>query len=1417
MADSDVDAFERWAPGGVYFNDVARSLYGNNFTTNPDYPLLGDSLAGNNFLDLTEQFACQAPGGTGQYSLEETADFLYETGVLPTSYDPALLLTGFSSLPLLLAANRTVFNLSAMSPKIPPVPPPAPQPDNPCLLPLLAPSSTSESTPTLNMSLLLPDTPNWANLSCSGNNFLGRLVSLEISFSLRQNLDGPNGLLSSSAGHMLELRFAGQRTESSVVLHNQDKSDFPAILLSAGLFRVLPSEYPASLLLPVTGLAMGWLEANSNSLPVLDLAAMSHWNGEELSLQARLWPGCTNMAGPAPCGPHGSCDAQSVQCVCHEGWYGSTCQLPSCVGVTVTTLPDTSARVQFASNPAGKAYLPGADCWWLISAQAGQNTGADMRSPELWLSAFALEAGYDILEIYDGWPTSTEANGRPIRLSGNPSDPVTSCSSGPREKKWQFAWLRTIWWERRGCERKHGRCPSAAAGLVAAAAPTAACGGAGGSSCANGGQCRPDGLCECPAGTYGPGCWSRQCLLGQKVTGVEGLLQSGQDPHSKHGNEHNATAWLPQLLDCSWLVSLPSPLPDNCQGCTGFAFRLRAPFYLRPSTIDTLSFYDRDTGTLMRSFTGNDPDSTKCCAANLSCADGETADGQWGGRPGYDAYTGETGNTTCVCGMCARERAILVPRSRVEVRLVTSYREAPSYFALSFRAIELTKLSTQYHFPAWLSYLAMAFALLFLFCSLAAVVVACHYRRWKLFRDTALSFYLLQLLGAAGLSACLISALLPPTPRLCVVRQLVMPGFGVFAVAPIPAQALFWLRHAHSKRLPDRKSVIYARNSFRSLRYFRTNTMAQSPTAAAASEVRVHMPAQTPIELAVSPTPYPPTLTATKKKFDPTTTTNPPRGSEEIPRMDKWTRAMASRAVTRTVLLCVAVQIIFSISFGLAAENHEFMVRVDWEHNEEGFWHLRCSISRAYQLLTILWHLSLSLLGVGLTMHSLWTKTRGPGLGSATYSQVDNMGLTRSLLLASVGNSVLFFPIFVFFAIGQGPQVLAADTFISLMVIPVLLLPIWVPKVFTLRQQARVLRSQRREHAVWRMVGSLRTAIEPVAKVREIVKAVTQCPTAVNWRHTYKDGSTALMEAVKGARAHNAKDDEDFFRQLSQEDGNDPQDDTQDRKRFFDLRLSVSREAKGKLPADVIAAIELVKCLLERGAKPNMVDDYGNTALHHVAKHGHPAVVASLLASEHVNPYRLNDAGLTGAQVAERARNLPVAKLLSQQLQLIKAQAPILDAVMTRQKVSTLRMLIRSKADVNAMLHEANPLLEACRQGHTSVALVLIAAGADVEVVDETGSALLHACMHNDVVLASALIKAGAPMYAASEQGLLPRTVAKELGLDGQALANLLEEYHTIPRVDPNRVRLQNKLGQGDFGIVYAASYLGVVQAVKAI
>jgi len=199
---------------------------------------------------------------------------------------------------------------------------------------------------------------------------------------------------------------------------------------------------------------------------------------------------------------------------------------------------------------------------------------------------------------------------------------------------------------------------------------------------------------------------------------------------------------------------------------------------------------------------------------------------------------------------------------------------------------------------------------------------------------------------------------------------------------------------------------------------------------------------------------------------------------------------------------------------------------------------------------------------------------------------------------------------------------------------------------------------------------------------------------------------------------------------------------------------------------------ELIRCLLRHGARVDMPDAHGSTALLFSAFHGNTRVAKELLL-HHANVNHSNTRGFTPIMVAAQAGCTAMVRLC------LKHGAPahgtrspngftVLMSAAQQGHSDVAALLVKHAADVNAREGEEGntALMYAARRGHGQIVRLLLDAGGNPNLANRVcrATALTGAAAkgHTDVI--SALLAHGADPNWSTRSGWTPVMIAARHG-----------------------------------------------------
>ncbi len=227
------------------------------------------------------------------------------------------------------------------------------------------------------------------------------------------------------------------------------------------------------------------------------------------------------------------------------------------------------------------------------------------------------------------------------------------------------------------------------------------------------------------------------------------------------------------------------------------------------------------------------------------------------------------------------------------------------------------------------------------------------------------------------------------------------------------------------------------------------------------------------------------------------------------------------------------------------------------------------------------------------------------------------------------------------------------------------------------------------------------------------------------------------------------------------------------------------RDMLGRTPLFLAADKRTAETLLHNGAKADLIDRQGGTALHEAARHGRREI-AELLLKEGA-PIGVKDRwGSTPMSEAVRFGRLEIVELFIRHGWDVKSQGCELvfgGAAFGRRK--TVELLLRHAAAFDAKSSNGyTPLHIAVFCRHRDVVGLLIEKGADVNTATESGFTPLHTAVERSRGdIAAMLISAGANLDAVDNRGRTALQLAEKLGRAD--IARMLRLYCSPGRTSP--------------------------------
>ena len=201
-----------------------------------------------------------------------------------------------------------------------------------------------------------------------------------------------------------------------------------------------------------------------------------------------------------------------------------------------------------------------------------------------------------------------------------------------------------------------------------------------------------------------------------------------------------------------------------------------------------------------------------------------------------------------------------------------------------------------------------------------------------------------------------------------------------------------------------------------------------------------------------------------------------------------------------------------------------------------------------------------------------------------------------------------------------------------------------------------------------------------------------------------------------------------------------------------------------------VGRAEVMEALLVAGAKPNLRNKKGETALHWASELGNADIVRVLLKNG-ADPNIQNADGETPLRRAIEKDSLPVVNLLIDMQANPNAgrdyySVPLIYAVGRRTPDPTLiALLLKNGADINLARDGRTVLMAAAHEGTAATVTMLLAKGAKVNTADNEGdTALMLASGWNSADVVKALLTGGADVFHKNHDGHTALDVAVSKG-----------------------------------------------------
>jgi len=172
--------------------------------------------------------------------------------------------------------------------------------------------------------------------------------------------------------------------------------------------------------------------------------------------------------------------------------------------------------------------------------------------------------------------------------------------------------------------------------------------------------------------------------------------------------------------------------------------------------------------------------------------------------------------------------------------------------------------------------------------------------------------------------------------------------------------------------------------------------------------------------------------------------------------------------------------------------------------------------------------------------------------------------------------------------------------------------------------------------------------------------------------------------------------------------------------------------------------MDIVRLLLDRGAKPNIPEEHGNSPLHTAAKQGHIGIV-QLLLNNGADPNLENDYGETPLYLAFQNDHDNVEHLLLEKGARPEKEYFETKLVLAIEHGNARDVRNQLLSGVNINFDQSEPLRAAVRNGHKDIVALLLSNGADPNPEDYYAESPLTTALElEEKDLAQILLDAGA-------------------------------------------------------------------------